>query len=143
MDHLPANPDPFNVEALRGPQVDLDALRQRPSRKPPRHRQGEKFLKGPIPWIWLERTLPLPGKALHVALLLWKEAGCRRSRTVRLCLSSDLPGGLNRQSARRGLRQLAGAGLVTVRPRPGRGLEVTLNDAPATEIPAVEGSCQG
>src|SRR5262249_17514423 len=119
------------VEALRAPGSDLSALARQPSRRPPRHRQGDRFLKGPIPWSWLRHAFPLPGKALHVALLLWREAGCRRSRTVSLCLTSALPEGLSRQSARRGLRQLAGAGLVTVRQRPGRGLEVTLNDAPA------------
>jgi hypothetical protein len=123
--------DPFDVEGLRMPGADLAALARQPSRKPPRHRQGEKFLKGPIPWAWLERVFPLSGKALHVALLLWKEAGCRRNRTITLCLSGVLPEGLNRQSARRGLRQLAGAGLVTVRQLPGHGLEVTLNDAQA------------
>jgi hypothetical protein len=121
-------PDSFDVDVLRLPGSDLAALRQRPRRKPPRHRQGEKFLKGPIPWPWLERAFLLPGKALHVALLLWREAGCRRCRTVRFCLNGDLPAGLNRQSARRGLRQLADAGLVAIRRPPGRGLEVTLND---------------
>jgi hypothetical protein len=118
------------VEALQAPGVDLAALARRPPRKPPHHRQGEKFLKGPIPWPWLQPAFRLPGKALHVALLLWREAGCRRSRTVPLRLAGELPEGLNRQSARRGLRQLVGAGLVTVRQRPGRGLEVTLNDVP-------------
>ena len=38
----------------------------------PRHRQGEKFLKGPIPWDWLTKAAQLPGHALHVALVLWR-----------------------------------------------------------------------
>jgi hypothetical protein len=122
--------EPFDVEALRGSEIDLKTLGRRPQRKPPRHRQGEKFLKGPIPWLWLATAFPLPGKALHLALVLWREAGCRRSRTVRLCLSGKLPPGLSRQSARRGLRRLAAAGLVTVRQRPGRGLEIVINDPP-------------
>jgi len=120
--------DPFDVEALRGAGVDLAALSRRPSRKPPRHRQGEKFLKGPIPWSWLERAFLLPGKALHIALLLWYEAGCRRNRTVPLCLAGRLPGGLSRQSARRGLRNLVAAGLVSVQRKPGSGLQVTILD---------------
>jgi hypothetical protein len=126
---LAGQADPFDA-ALRAPPLDLPALA---SKRPPRHRAGEKFLKGPVPWAWLERAFVLSGKALHVALLLWFEAGCRRCRTVRLCLSGELPVGLNEQSARRGLRRLAEAGLVAVRHRPGRGLEVTLNDAPAIE----------
>jgi hypothetical protein len=126
--------DLVDVEALQARGVDLAALARQPTRKLPRHRQGEKFLKGPIPWDWLERAFPLSGKALHVALLLWREAGCRRSRVVVLCLAGELPAGLNRQSARRGLRRLAAVGLVSIRQRPGRGLEVTLNEAPAGNL---------
>src|SRR5262245_6038685 len=119
-------PDPFNVNALRTQECDLDALRQRPSGKPPRHRQGEAFLKGPIPWPWLRRALTLPGKALHVAVLLWKEAGCRGSRTVRLRLAGAARLGMHPDTAKRGLRTLAAAGLVSFRRPPGQALEVTL-----------------
>jgi hypothetical protein len=126
----PQQPDPFDVQSLRLPQAGLAALQGRAPVRPPRHRRGEKFIKGPIPWPWMERAFPLRGKALQVALQLWFEAGCRKSRTVRLCLSGKLPKGLNRQSARRGLRALANAGLVRIVHRPGQGLEVTLLDAP-------------
>jgi len=81
------HPDSFDVDVLRLPGSDLTALRQKRRRKPPRHRQGEKFLKGPIPWPKLERAFLLPGKALHVALLLWREAGCRRWRASRTSVS--------------------------------------------------------
>jgi hypothetical protein len=101
-----------------------------PSRRPPRHRTGERFLKGPIPWDWLQRAMALPGKALHVALLLWREAGCRKNRTVRICLRAGLPAGLSRWSARRGLKALEATGLVTIAQKPGRCLEVTLWEAP-------------
>src|SRR5262249_25477437 len=119
--------------------IDPDNLRLPPSmmapveprKRPPRHRPGERFLKGPIPWTWLEPAGRLRGRALQVALVLWQEAGCTNSRTVRLCLKGQLPMGLNRQSARRGLRFLGDAGLVMVRSLPGRGLEVTLREADA------------
>jgi hypothetical protein len=119
------------------PDIDLDRMRlppvmtAPPPGRPPRHRQGEKFLKGPVPWAWLESAMRLPGKALHVALALWWEAGCANRRTVRFCLNGSLPGGLTRQSARRGLRRLAAGGLVTIRHLPGRGLEVTLSETPS------------
>jgi hypothetical protein len=121
----------FDADSLRSQQADLDALRQRLRQKPPHHRRGGKFLKGPIPWPWLERAFLLTGKALHVALLLWREAGCRGNRTVRFCLRGELPEGLDRQAARRGLQQLTSAGLVEVHRDPGKGLEVTLMDLPA------------
>jgi hypothetical protein len=128
MDLPTGSPDLFDAESLQGSSVDLNAVRNRPSRKPPRHGHGEPFLKGPIPWGWLEQAMQLPGKALQVALVLWRNAGCKRNRTVKLCLSGKLPGGLNEQSARRGLRSLSEAGLVSISRQAGRGLEVTLND---------------
>jgi hypothetical protein len=110
--------------------TDLDALRSRPAKKPPRHRQGEPFLKGPIPWPWLQRAMLLPGKALHVAILLWKESGIRRNRTVRFNLSALAKIGIHPDTARRGLRALASAQLVTVTHHPGQALEVTLWEQP-------------
>jgi hypothetical protein len=103
----------------------------KPPRRPPRHRPGERFLKGPIPWPWLERSMTLPGKALHVGLILWREAGWRRNRTVRFCLHGNLPAGLTLWAARRGLRALETAGLVRIFRKPGHGLEVSLMEASA------------
>jgi hypothetical protein len=118
--------DTLDLDAFRAPEVGPGAWRNIPSQKPPRHRPGEPFLKGPIPWPWLWRALTLPGKALHVAVLLWKEAGCRRKRTVRFRLAGTAGLGMHPDTARRGLRALEAAGLVSVRHRPGRALEVTL-----------------
>jgi hypothetical protein len=120
--------DTFDLDALRATEVDLDALRSRPSGRPPRHRQGEEFLKGPIPWPWLRRALALPGRALHVAVLLWKQAGCQRSRTVRFRLGGAVDLGIHPDTAKRGLRALGAAGLVSIRHHPGQALEVTLLD---------------
>jgi hypothetical protein len=119
------------------PFADLDSLslngaafkgnpRPRP-RKPPRHRPGERFLKGPIPWQWLETTARLPGKALALALHLWQQAGWRRRRTVPVCLSR-IGLGVSRYAARRALQALEVAGLVSVDRRTGHGLAVTLLD---------------
>jgi hypothetical protein len=139
---IPALPLPTLISLLlslyRGLVVDLDleqfrlptdqAASVKPPRRPPRHKAGERFLKGPIPWGWLEKAMGLPGKAIHVALHLWRESGWQKQRTVRLRLRGELPSGLNRWAARRGLRALEGAGLVKVTRRPGRALEVTLLD---------------
>lgn len=118
----------------------LDAMRTARPTRPPRHRPGQPFLKGPIPWGWLERAGGLPGKALHVALYLWREAGCRKLRVVRFRMGMTAGMGLSRWVARRGLLALQSAGLVSVVRRPGRCLDVTLNalddDAPdAPESP--------
>ena len=98
---------------------------------PPRHRQGEPFLRGPIPWAWVTTAAALPGKSLAVGLVLWREAGCVTRRTVRVTLARLAGPLLSVDAARRGVRALERVGLVTVEHRPGCGLVVTLNDAPA------------
>lgn len=118
---MPPLPDP---EHFRLPE-SMTALARPPSR-PPRHRPRERFLKGPIPWAWLDRAGRLPGKALAVGLVLWQLAGMARRRTVHVCLSSLGSLGLNEDSARRGIKALERARLIVVRRRPGRGLDVIL-----------------
>lgn len=119
-----ADLDPDTFRATN--EMDINAACKRLSKKPPRHRKGEGFLKGPIPWPWLRCAMALPGKALAVALLLWREAGIRNQRTVRINLSALAAVSLTRGTARRGLHSLASAKLVTVTHRPGQALEVTL-----------------
>jgi hypothetical protein len=121
--------DPFDPASLRLPPGAV-APTPRKQARPPRHRPGEWFLRGPVPWPWLEAAARLPGKALALSLCLWREAGRRRCRTVKLCLSR-VGLGVSAYAARRALRALEAAGLVTVLRLPGRGLEVTLLEAPA------------
>jgi hypothetical protein len=126
-------PDPFDPDNLR---LDGSTLpppeAPRRSAKPPRHRPGEWFLRGPIPWPWLETAAQLPGRALALALCLWREVGRHKRRTVRLCLG-QVGLGVNEQAARRALRVMEVAGLVSVLRKPGRGLEVTLLDLPGEQ----------
>jgi hypothetical protein len=116
--------NPFDPSRLEPAPTHVPTGREK---RPPRHAPGEKFLKGPIPWRWLELAAELPGKALAVGLALWREAGCRKERTVPLNLSHL---GMSRRTAQRGLRALGKARLVAVEQRDGRPALVTLNDAP-------------
>lgn len=120
------------------PRIDLERLRLPPTvnhatvsprRKLPRHKPGEKFLRGPIPLAWLQTAAPLPGKALHVGVALWFWAGMTRNRTVSLNLTR-LEGvfGVQRHSASRGLAALEKAKLITVVRARGRCPIVTLLD---------------
>ncbi len=124
--------DAFDPTRLEPAPVDIPTGRRG---RPPRHRSGERFLKGPIPWRWLELAAGLPGQALVVGLAIWREAGCRNERTVPLNLSAQ---GVPRRTACRALQALAGAGLVTVTHRDGRPPLVTLNDPPGSREPARE-----
>jgi hypothetical protein len=120
--------DAFDPESLRLPATDW--LPVAPA-KPPRHRPGEPFLKGPIPWPWIVQAARLPGKALAIGLTLWREAGCQKRRTVPLNLSATAAAlGMGRKTAMRGLRALGRAGLVKATHAAGRCLTVDLLDAP-------------
>jgi hypothetical protein len=121
--------DRIDPDTLRASNHDLAALGDHTSTRPPRHRKGELFLKGPIPWIWLLLASRLPGKALQIALLLWKEAGCKNKRTVRFRLKSAAQMGMSIPTARRGLHALAAARLVSIQRLPGQSPKVTLLDA--------------
>ncbi len=125
--------DPFDPTRLEPAPAALGTGRDR---RPPRHKPGEKFLKGPVPWRWVETAAALPGKALAVGLAAWKEAGCRGVRTVPLNLSALA---VPRRTAHRGLAALAGAGLVSVERRTGRPPLVTLLDAPPPGPPRAAG----
>jgi hypothetical protein len=116
-------------------QLDPERLRLNPkpltlalaqTRKLPRHKRNEKFLKGPIPWAWLIAAASLPGKALHVGIHLWFWAGIKRNRTVRWSVSGIAAMGVTRSSAHRGLVGLEGAGLVSVVRHAGRKPLVTI-----------------
>jgi hypothetical protein len=85
-----------------------------------------KFLKGPIPWAWLDRAGRLRGQALAVALVLHQRAGMKRSPSFRFNQSSTTDLGLNVSSIRRGITELERAGLIKVERKPGRGLDVTI-----------------
>ncbi|HJZ56350.1 MAG TPA: hypothetical protein VKE74_15400 [Gemmataceae bacterium] len=113
---------PFDPSRLEAAPASIPTGRES---RPPRHRPGEKFVKGPIPWRWVESAAALPGKALAVGLVVWREAGCRNERTVPLNLSGlRMP----RRTAQRALQALEAAGLVSVEHRDGRLSRVTLND---------------
>jgi hypothetical protein len=84
------------------------------------------YLKGPVPWDWINAAAALPGKALIVGLCLWRLAGATRNRTVNLGNAGLAPFGVNRAAKSRALAALEGAGLVTVARKPNRFPVVTL-----------------
>jgi hypothetical protein len=119
----------FDIDQLR---VDAPVV---PSPLVPRHRVGEKFLKGPIPLNWLSAAGMQPGKTLHVAVGLCFWAGVKRSRQVPLSMSwLRTTFGVDRYSGYRGLAALERVGLVSVIRHRGRKSMVTLLD----KLPAIK-----
>jgi DNA-binding MarR family transcriptional regulator len=91
-------------------------------------------LRGPIPWPWLTAAGCLPGKALHVAIVLWHIVGLRKSRTVKWQPSKAKPFGMDRHTLYRALNQLEKAGLISVKRLKGRSPIVTLLEHSASEV---------
>jgi len=102
--------------------------------KVPRHKPGEKFLKGPVPLSWLTTAARLRGKTLHLAIELWFQAGLTRSAQVKMSIKRLSQFGVSRYSAYRALNRLEAAGLVSIVRHRGRLSVVTLLESPAEKV---------
>lgn len=98
------------------------------TRKPPQSVRQAKghFLKGPVPLAWLSTAAQLPGRALHVGVVLWYLAGLKRTRTFKLTNAAVADLAVDRHAKQRALKALEYAGLVAVARTPGRSPIVTL-----------------
>lgn len=95
----------------------------------PRHKKGEMFLCGPIPWKWLTHASLNGGKgsAIQVALAIWFLSGLNhKSATVKLTRKTLKSLGVERNSGYRGLRSLEESGLISVIRKKGASPIVTL-----------------
>jgi hypothetical protein len=92
----------------------------------PATQPNQRFLKGPVPWPWIEVAAKLPGKALAVGIALWRLAGAVKSKTIRLSNAEVSELGCDRNAKSRALRDLERAGLITVERQPGCSPRVTL-----------------
>ena len=104
------------------------SLKPKPHKRMPR--VGWQFLKGPIDLQWLQLAASLPGKSLHVGLVLWYLAGLKKQKTFKLSRTTLESFSINRHAAYRALKALEHAGLVSVERHPGRLPIVTLRDVP-------------
>jgi len=98
-------------------------------KRAPRHRTGERFLRGPIPMDWLNAAARASGngKGLGVAIALWYLSGLNhQAKTVMLSSTVLREMGIERHAGYRGLEALEKAGLVSVKRHAGRSAVVTL-----------------
>ena len=117
--------DPFDVDRLR---LTGDLPLAKNPKRTPRRKLG-MFLKGPIPWPWLEQAARLPGQALAMGLVAWHLKGLKKSDTFRMEPSKARSLGMSPRVARRGLKALEDAGLVAVDRHRGRSPTVTVLSA--------------
>ena len=92
----------------------------------PAQHEDRGYFPCPIPVRWLETAAKLPGRSLHVGLLLWYVAGSAQSASVHLSNTLSLRFGVDRNAKYRALLSLEGAGLIAAKRRRGRSPLVTI-----------------
>src|SRR4029077_10623746 len=105
--------DDWDLKRLRLP-TELAGDRQG-LKRPPRHRPGDPFIKGPIPYAWIASACRLPGSGLHVAMAYRFYRGRFRfkPRGLRWGLPEIAKGlRISEDTARRGLHAAELAGLL-------------------------------
>lgn len=96
----------------------------------PKHKRGDKFVRGPVPLDWLSAALSLGDKSGHLAWALWFSVGIQGKNPVRLTRSLREQFRISERTATRLLDRFAKAELVHVERQRGRGPDVTLLTAP-------------
>jgi hypothetical protein len=88
-----------------------------------------------VPMELFDRACVLPGKALAVYLLLWRQSRVEKRATVVLTSAGLAQHGISRHAKETALSRLEQAGLVSVRRRGRRNPEVTLLGQPGHRPP--------
>jgi hypothetical protein len=125
------------VSLLEGLQLEPDVADSLVtlSAKGKRPRKNKKrFIRGPIPAVWIEQAARLPGKALQVALMIRYLDGFESTGTVKLRPSVRNLYGMDRFSCSRGLDELEAAGLITVVRKRGSSPVATIAGASCTPL---------
>jgi len=84
-----------------------------------------------IPLSWVYLASGLPGKALHVGIVIWFLSGVNKSQTITLTRKTLKNFGLTPETGRRGLLALESAKLVRVERRGKKSPRVTLEEHPS------------
>ena len=111
-------PNSFGLERFRI-QENVPSLPAR-NRKGLQKPNSGAFLRGPIPLSWLKAAAWLPGRTLHIGIVLWFLVGVCKLKGVKFSYRQAGEFGIGRHAAYRGLTKLERAGLVIVHRHRGR-----------------------
>jgi len=103
----------------------------------PKHEQGGRFVRGPIPYDWLRAALAFGGKAGNLALAIWWLVGVEGSNPIKLTARVLRDFNISPRSTRRLLPAFERAGLLRVDRQRGRGPVVEIVK-PSPEPPSDE-----
>jgi hypothetical protein len=127
----PREPVFFDLSIYAIDDEDFGKAQDPPDGKQTRPLRPQRFLAGPLDWDLLDRAGALPGRALHLLLVLLHRRRLTRDKTRTLFVNLRRIGdghGMGEWAARRALRALERAGLVTVSCQGGYGVRVTLKE---------------
>ena len=94
----------------------------------PRHQNGDRFIRGPIPYEWLRLAQTLDGKAANLAWAIWWLAGMKHSNPIKLTRHVLHDFSISPRTVRRLLTKFESVGLVKVDRHRGRSPYVVLLD---------------
>jgi hypothetical protein len=121
--------DPFDPDQLRLPDCFVVSAAAPP--RPPRHRPGEAFIKGPIPFAWLSVACRLPGSGFSVAMTIRYLRGRFARRRAWGVAEVGRLIGASEWTARRGLQAAERAGLLSITRGAGCRPALDIADPPA------------
>jgi hypothetical protein len=112
-------------------ELDTYTEELKPSSAPkPQSRTTRLFLKGPIPFTWLQKANSLGGSTGIVATGLWFYVGINSSKYFKVDSKLDQFTGVTRQTRQHALHKLETAGLVKIRNPKGSYPYIEILDAP-------------
>ena len=115
---------PINQTSL---SAALEGVNKSNKKKVPRHRKGERFLKGPIPWSWIVEASNISGGAMKVSLAIWLLAGIKNADKIKLSNGVLEELGISRPTKYRAIKAMEHAGLISVSQHSGNSPEITIN----------------
>ncbi|WP_169973113.1 hypothetical protein [Tautonia rosea] len=120
--------DPFDPQRLRLPDERIGRA------GPPRHAEGEPFLRGPIPYGWVACAAMLPGPGFSLAMLCRFLRDRFPARPKRFTMAEYAAGvGASVWTVRRSFREAERAGLILVDQKSGRKPTVAIIDPTEAE----------
>ena len=121
------------LDAFRLPSDSVPLRRKERSPRQTVARQQGAFIRGPLPLVWLDGVLKLPGRGpLVVALTLLYQSGLESSPSVRVTHKLLQRFGIPPRTSYDVLAKLEAAGLVVVTKPPGRCRVVEILPGPLT-----------
>ena len=118
--------DLYSPDSLRLTPEQVQAAAKAPRRRKPRSQRKPRHFVPALPLEWANTAGRLPGKALHVALAIWRQAALKKTLTTSLSNGPLAGYGVKERAKRAALLALEGAGLIQVEWKPGCNPTVTI-----------------